>query len=98
MQRWDLLRNIKLAYGIGGEERHPHFKKGRDENLECTWPPAPWLSNSFKMHDLASSLDPFSAFRIALSWQKSTPHLQTACLFFMGALEIDLHILVQFQL
>ena len=73
MQRWDLLRNIKLAYGIGGEERHPHFKKGRDENLECTWPPAPWLSNSFKMHDLASSLDPFSAFRIALSG-KSPPH------------------------
>lgn len=75
MQRWgDLLRNIKLAYGTGREERHPNFKEGRDENLECTWSPAPWLSNSFKMHDLASSLDPFSAFHIVLCG-KSPPHI-----------------------
>jgi len=56
------------------------------------------VSDSFKMRDLASSLDHFSAFYIVLLGQKSIPHLQIACLLFMEVLELDLLILVQFQL
>lgn len=83
---------------LEGKKTYPHLKEGRNENLESIWLSALWHSDSFKMHDLASSLDPFSAFCIALMWQKSIPHLQIACLLFMEVLELDLLILIQFQL
>ena len=68
----NLSRNIKLASGIGGEGRHFYFRRNRDGDLESTQPLAPWLWDPFKVHNLASSLHPFSAFHAALVWQTST--------------------------
>lgn len=67
----NLSRNIKPANVFGGGERHYYFRRCRDEDLESIQPLAPWLLDSFKMLNLASSCHPFSASHIARVWQAS---------------------------
>lgn len=69
MKMQNLLRNIKLANGFRRIKRHSHLRD-RDEDLESIQPLVPCLPDSFKMHNLASSLDPF----LLSALHKSPPH------------------------
>lgn len=70
--------------GGGGETLPPQEEqRWRPESIQ---PPAPWFSDSVKMHNLVSLPCLFSVLCIVLLWQKSSSQWQIIGLLFMGGI------------